>query len=319
MSYPPRDGDLLGPDTLEQAAEWFAILRNEQADEQDHRRWREWLEADERHRQAWALAESIDQQLRSLPGQPAGTALREGTNPHRRRVLKGLAGLAVIAPAAWIGWEFTPLRTMHADFRTAVGEIREIALADGTRVWLNTASALTVDFDTRRRHLKLLSGEILVETAPDARPLVVRTGSGWVSPLGTRFSVRDEGNATRVTVETGRVDLTPARSTSTVTLKAGESTTFNSNSVDPVRAAQAGQTAWQRGTLLADNMRLDVFLNELSRYRHGVIQCHDHVSAIRLVGAYPLADTDRVLDALEQTLPIRVVHLTRWWVRVSPV
>ena len=33
---------------------------------------------------------------------------------------------------------------------------------------------------------------------------------------------------------------------------------------------------------------------------------------------FPLADTDRVLAALQQSLPVEVHSLTRYWVTVGP-
>lgn len=46
-----------------------------------------------------------------------------------------------------------------------------------------------------------------------------------------------------------------------------------------------------------------------------------HDTFLRLLGAFPLHDTDRVLAALaalEATLPVRVQYLAPWWVRVVP-
>jgi len=65
-------------------------------------------------------------------------------------------------------------------------------------------------------------------------------------------------------------------------------------------------------------MPLGRFLAELSRHRPGVLRCDPAVAALELTGVFPLADTDRVLTALQQSLPIKVHSLTRYWVTVMP-
>lgn len=53
-------------DPLEQAAEWFAILQDETATDVDREHWRQWLQANEAHREAWGRVERIDQQFRDV-------------------------------------------------------------------------------------------------------------------------------------------------------------------------------------------------------------------------------------------------------------
>ena len=39
---------------------------------------------------------------------------------------------------------------------------------------------------------------------------------------------------------------------------------------------------------------------------------------LRVVGSYPLADTDRALAALADSLPVRVERRLPWWVQIVP-
>lgn len=110
----------------------------------------------------------------------------------RRTLLKSLAVLAVAAPAGWLGHRQLPWREWTADYRTAAGERRDVRLPDASRVLLNTASAVDVDFGSGARRLVLHEGEILVETALDVaqppRPFVVgwpRAGSGPWAPASS--------------------------------------------------------------------------------------------------------------------------------------
>ena len=65
-------------------------------------------------------------------------------------------------------------------------------------------------------------------------------------------------------------------------------------------------------------MPLGQFLDELARHRPGVLRCDPTVAELPLTGVFPLADTDRVLAALQQSLPVDVQRVTRYWVTVRP-
>ena len=70
--------------------------------------------------------------------------------------------------------------------------------------------------------------------------------------------------------------------------------------------------------LVASDMRLDRFIDELRRYRPGLITLAPEVAGLRLSGVFPLADTDRILQSLVQVLPVRIHVPVRYWVRIGP-
>ncbi|HCE41020.1 MAG TPA: iron dicitrate transport regulator FecR, partial [Alcanivorax sp.] len=75
---------------------------------------------------------------------------------------------------------------------TATGEIRDLGLDDGGRLWLNSATTVDVAYDDALRRVTLHDGEILIQTGADPRrrPFVVDTRHGRLRALGTRFTVR---------------------------------------------------------------------------------------------------------------------------------
>jgi transmembrane sensor len=215
-----------------------------------------------------------------------------------------------------------PWRGWVAAHRTDTGERREIVLADGSRVWLNTATALDVDFSPTLRRIVLHRGEVLITSGHDdasvARPLVVDVPQGRLTALGTRFAVRhEEGGAVRLAVFEGAVEARPAGRGEPRTLTAGEQARVFADRVEPPVAVTGDGDDWTRGMLVADGMRLGDFLAELGRYRTGYLGCAPDVADLRIVGAYPLADTDRVLDALQATLPVKVHRPMPWWAAVG--
>ncbi|BCO31419.1 sensor [Thiohalobacter sp. COW1] len=303
-------------DALEQAAEWFACLQGEEVSATERERWRQWLQASAAHRQAWARVERIDHQFRSLPAQPARQAL-QAAGRSRRRFLKGVVGLGLVAPVGWLAWRQMAPTAGLTRLHTATGEIREIELPDGSRLWLNTDTAVHLDYTPALRRLELLAGEVHLATAADPRPLRIDTPYGPASPLGTRFSVRLEEHRARVAVSAGRVAVTPRQGAGTSEIAAGRVRTFTRRQVSASTPLTSQDAAWPRGMLVADNLALGAFLAELERYRVGVIRCDAGVADLKLVGAYPLEDTDRVLAALEASLPVRVTRITPWWVSVQ--
>lgn len=309
-----------------QAAHWFFLMNSGEATAADRQRWSQWRAADPTHDIAWQRAERVSLQFDLLPRTLAAPALGRPMRVDRRATVKALALLVATVPAGCLAWRTVPARDWLAAHRTATGERRELRLPDGTRLQLNTASALDVAYDGRWRLLRLRAGEILVETAPDAvppdhpayRPLVVETTQGRLRALGTRFVVRqfDDGRS-HVGVLEGAVEVRPDRAADRpVVVHAGEQAGFSSTAVDAVTAAGPQVDDWSRGILRARDMRLQDFVVELGRYRPGVLRCDPAVAELRISGVFQLRDTGPVLDSLPQALPVVVLYRTRYWVTV---
>ncbi len=247
---------------------------------------------------------------------------------NRRAALRTLAVLGTAVPAVWLGWRHAPWQAWAADYSTATGERREVTLADGSRILLDTASAVNVKFDSDQRTIYLRSGAILVTTAPDPttqrRPFAVHTAQGQLRALGTRFTVRQDGDAhtpgpVHVAVTEGAVEVTlRGASSPALVLPAGQQTVLSPQGVAPPTPIDTAAQGWTQGVLYADSMRLDDFCAELARYRPGVIRCAPEVAPLRISGAFQLRDTEYVLTMLATTLPVQVVLRTRFWVTVVP-
>ena len=307
--------------TAREAAEWLATLMSGTAGEDDTRRWRLWREADPINERAWRRIEHLSAGLRQLHPGAARQALAP---PHsgRRRALRTLLWAGAAGAVGWTSLRSPQGRELLADERTATGERREVMLPDGTRVLLDTASAVDVRFDSAERLLLLRAGQILVTSGHphgESRPLIVQSAQGRARALGTRFSVRQEEGATTVAVTEGAVEFAGRGGVSRV-LAAGEWARLGPAGFDAQPRALDEETAlaWTRGQILADGMRLDAFLAELARYRPGLLQCDPAVGALRISGVFPVADTDTVLATLPLSLPVQVRKRTRWWLRVEP-
>jgi transmembrane sensor len=303
---------------LEQAADWFARLGDD-ADADAHTRWRDWLAASPHHRRAWQRVEMIGSRFAQLPVAPASQALQSAAANGRVKRRQLVKALALAGVAVGIGGAFTRSRQWvqwTADFSTGIGERRDVTLADGSRLWLNSGSAADVQFDVAARIIDLRCGEVLIEQAADPRPLCVRTAAGSVLSAGQRFSVRCGRQRTQLAVFAGSVAIRTAAGREAI-VAAGEQRWFSALQIDAVEPVERRREAWSRGLLVAENLQLDAFFDELSQQHRVHFAVAPTIAGLRLVGAYPLDDLDRIIATLEETLPVVVRRPLPWWVAVD--
>jgi len=306
---------------LQAAAQWFAVMRSEVVSEADRQAWHDWLAVPE-HARAWRRVEQISGRFEPLAGDPfspVATALLERRQPSRRQALKTLSVLCGGGALA-LACGAAPWRSWAADQRTAIGEVRDWRLEDGTQLWLNTDSAVDIAYADQIRTVSLYRGELLVQTSGDQRPLVLRTAEGRMQTRdASRFSVLQRNGSTQLSVFGGAVEIQLIEQRRSRTVMHGQQVVFSDHHIEPDHPVQAGRQAWTSGVLLADNLRLDEFVAELSRYRQGYLGCDPRIAGLRVVGAYPLADTDRILEALASTLSLRIDRRLPWWVSLEPL
>lgn len=316
------NSSMINPLILGEAADWLVQLHSGSATPSDHHAIAQWRNRSAEHALAWQRAEALLGEFRSVPANLAIQTLQRAARKDglsRRQTLTRI-GLLLMAGPLGIASQHVSWQQWTADQRTAVGEQKNLQLPDGSQVLLNTESALDIAFTPRERRVVLLDGEVLISTAKDlgARPFIVETPQGIARALGTRFCVRITGSRSQVSVLEGLVEVTPQLLQQSTTLKAGERQNFKLNRLDPLEPFDTSALAWDKGMLLASNMRLDELLGELSRYRPGVLRCHADVAGLRVSGAFSLRDTDASLRLLSDTLPLKISSLTRYWLSVEP-
>ncbi|MFJ5430729.1 FecR domain-containing protein [Pectobacterium actinidiae] len=321
--YRDRQGQPIQPDSAREAVAWLTQLMSDSVTEQDRREWQRWREASPDNEQAWLHIESVCANLGQLNARAAHQSLSTLNGMQRRSVLKALAALCLTGGAGVAGSRTDLWQSLTADYQTQVGEQRHTVLDDGTTLLLNTQTALNVAYGDDLRQIALIRGEVMIETgqaektALYPRPFIVTTAQGTVQALGTRFSLRAQDDHTQVAVYDGAVRLHPQQNGQDVqVVKSGQTATFTTQGCGQIETAKA-EPAWVKGQLLADNQRLVDFVDELSRYRSGVIRCQPQVESLRFSGVFPLSDTDNILAALVEALPVQVRYFSRYWVQIA--
>jgi transmembrane sensor len=317
--------DAIAPRVRDMAIDWIVRLQSGVMTAAEHEALQRWRQANEAHEQAW-------QRVACLPllQQPGAHLLHDATarqalqctgpDPQlRRQVLKRLLVLGVVGSAAWEGADTTALQAVFANYRTRTGERRQWTLPDGSSLWLNTASAINLDFTAQVREVRMVEGELFLGTAPVARGLQLTTPDAMVITDTAQFQVRHDGRGSLVTIVKGQAQLHSLRNQHVLVLKAGWQVRVGRDGIaEPQRADAAFAQAWLRGVLPAERMRLDELLGELSRYRPGILRCHEQVATLRLTGSFSLENTDAALTLIKRSLPVRIERLTRYWVTVVP-
>ena len=308
------------PRLVDQAIEWMITLRFNVADDASTAAFEHWLQTSAEHQRVWQRVATMNDDFALLPAQVGRHALRGARQRISRR--EGLKLLGLVASAAgltWLGRDYTPLPALMADYRTATGERRWVALDDGSHVQLNSASAIDTAFTQERRQVRLRQGEIRVNTGADSRPFWVSSRDGHLRALDTRFLVREDAQGTLLAVQQGCVALFADShgASARQLINPGEQVMFDRNGIHPPVANGLDPWAWSDGVISAQQMRLDDFLAELGRYRHGLLRCSEAVAGLRVSGTYQLDDTDQVLSLLAQSLKVDVTFRSRYWVTVS--
>jgi transmembrane sensor len=295
------------------AAQWLALLESGTANEQDRAGLQRWRDSCASHEQAWQRAQALRQRFADLPSALALQSL-DRPEPGRRVVLKRALGAVALVPAAWLIGRQLPLEVWRADLQTSTGERKEVRLADGSFLQLNTASAVDVDLQSRR--LRLVEGEISLKV-PGASPLTIQARFGQVIVSQGEVCVRQDLRGCRVSVFSGSVQLQSLQGAALV-LRSGQQVSLQATGVGPISPFDVLAPGWREGVLMAKNQPLGDFLRELSTYRPGVLRWEPELEALRVTGSFRLDDTDRVLALLAASLPLEVHSRTRYWVTLLP-
>ncbi|PIF48402.1 FecR family protein [Pseudomonas sp. 29] len=297
------------------AARWFVRLQEPAIEADEQQRFDAWLNEHPQHRDEFQLLQGL-WSAADLLSAPRLEALAE-TPPNRRQrrpLLRYAVAASVLAVALGLGL-FSGLNHpggYRAEFATALGERKHVALPDGSVIDLNSRSRLQVRFEQDRRLIELSEGEAMFSVAHDtSRPFVVEAGSGKVTVTGTRFDVRRDVAQTRVAVEQGTVKVQgrDAADDQFISLSAGLGTHVDAQG--QVAAAYAVNpaelTAWRSGKLVFNNASLSEVAAEVSRYREKPLTVtNPAVASLRLTSVFKSDNTDALLKALPSILPVAV-------------
>ncbi|WEK01849.1 MAG: FecR domain-containing protein [Candidatus Sphingomonas phytovorans] len=232
---------------------------------------------------------------------------RSDALPHKadRKIALGTSLAGAVAAALLLAW-FTPgirfALTPAQEFATRAGEMRTIALEDGSQAVLSGESKIRVKLGSDRREVTLARGEAFFIVQHDStRPFSVTAGEARATVLGTRFDIGLEGKRTDLAVEQGSVRFGQRDALdSGVVLQAGFATALIDDRISRVRATDRGQiAAWREGWIEVEDMPLSRLVAQLQRWAAKPIRIADEaLAAKRVTGRVRLTRPAEQLDNL---------------------
>lgn len=308
---------------LAEAAAWRVRLTEMGVETSDG--LQEWLAADLRNEAAW---QTVQAAWTSFDGNAAAPDLidarqaalrdarRQAAKQWRKRGLTQTltvtaAAVLLVCAGLWGGlaWLGEP-----ALYETALGERRVVTLEDGSRISLDSESAVEVAYRERSRDLRLVRGQARFDVAHDVeRPFSVMARGQKVVATGTAFNVDLTGGAVRVTLIEGRVVVLDERTQRAdellkpqpVELVAGQQLAVTSGA-RAIEAASLEKTgAWERGQLVFENETLASIVSRVSRYsRRRVVVGDANAGALRISGVFNTGDVNGFVDTVTRYLPV---------------
>ncbi|MEA3177119.1 MAG: transrane sensor [Gammaproteobacteria bacterium] len=262
-------------------------------------------------------SDELSAALEALRGRPIVSESRQYAHEWRargtstRRFVLG-AAVAVCVVACFVFG--IPRMAPKTVFATGVGETRPLVLDDGSRILLDTQSRLRVVFTAGARDIELLEGQAHFEVAKDTqRPFRVRTGSAEVVAVGTRFDVATLPARTTVTLIEGRVNVRTLPSAAhaepqVAAMVPGQQLGITSDGqlLDQQVVKIENVTAWQRGTIVLDDVPLPDALAAMNRYSATqIVIPAPWLQSRRVSGVFRVGDVETEALALQRYFGLR--------------
>jgi transmembrane sensor len=331
-----RDGDALAPDDAAALEAWLeADTRHRVAFLRLHAAWEEsrrlqalgagWKQAGPPPRGHWAAPHhgpgiaSLGADAPPLPMPPDLRELRLAPRQRARhegsQATRAFAVLAIVACGMLANWGWQSYHHVEsARYRTALGGIDTVSLADGSKATLASDSLIDVRVSRRERRVALTRGEAIFDVAKDpGRPFVVAGGEREVVAVGTRFSVRRDARELRVVVTEGTVRLqSPAGKPGarpTALLPAGSVALVRADGVlvRSIPVAEAEQLlGWRDGLLVFRDATLADVAAEFNRYNaRKMVVADAEAGALRIGGSFRWDNAEGFARLLERGFPVR--------------
>ena len=231
----------------------------------------------------------------------------------QRRLSRNIMVAAAVAVMLFIVAAIVTVRTFSGveRFQTGIGQIRDIALEDGSTLHLNSDSEAEVRFTDNGRKIRIVKGEASFDVARDPeRPFDVEARSAVIRAVGTAFNVRMRPSIVELTVTHGTVTVHSGDNVQK-RVSAGSGAVIQPRTIaltrlDPKLVGQ--RTAWREQMVELDGETIEQATGEFNRYRAAPILIGDtRVSALRIGGRFRISDSREFLSALQLSLPIRAV------------
>jgi len=242
--------------------------------------------------------------------------------PPRRRWKQWTLAASIATLAVVLG-TVAYLRLSFTHYETRIGEQRDVVLEDGSRVTLNTNTAISVRYSGKQRFIELERGEALFSVQHDAsRPFDVLARGVLTRALGTEFNVDLRRSSLTVSVLEGAVRVTQEDLPGTADAAAaggsagamiptalgkGQALEFRQDEhlVREEKADRRRIDAWRARRIEFSDTPLASAVEEFNRYSTlRLFVGTPELGAVRVTGVFRIGDTEAFLFSLREALNI---------------
>lgn len=326
-----------------EAAAWIVQLYDAKPTAEDLKAFESWLQVSQTHRtvfnrmaRTWIGADSMSElayparKPENHRDSDIGLPVFRFTRVLAGGVITGLIAI-VVALSHWNHLSVpTEQQTLQAHYETAVGELKNITLPDGTGMRLNTSSQSMIAYKKDARLVMLLEGEAHFDVQRDAgKPFVVYAGKVAVRAVGTAFSVYVKGDSVDVIVTEGEVKIASLPRAVDVSVEAdldlleeaemvasfvqGQRAVFR-DKIELVESMKSQEItrklSWQDGMLIFDGDSLQDVVDEVSRYTPREIVILDAaIREMKIGGYFRVGDINPMLETLRTNFGLNVEEI----------
>jgi transmembrane sensor len=301
----------------DEAMTWVVRLTSGESTSEEHDSFRLWRDASPLHAEAlsrarrlWNHLEVVMPEIEQSRAVEPEERNQAGIHAHQRSRSTRRFSTQLTAAATLlltIGLTYQYFHNWRFDQVTVTGETRTVTLADGSKVTLAAGTALSEDFTTGERRVRVARGQAFFRVAHNHRPFVVEAREATIRDVGTAFNVALTSGTTRIVVREGLVDASNGRQR--VRLSAGQGTDVTATGIATAFPADAGrETAWMRGRFVATDRPLGDIIAAIEPYSSRRIIVLNHaVADHRMSAVVNLNSTEEWLVSLGQ---MRNIHVT---------
>lgn len=337
-------------DIQEQACLWISRLDRGLTDSEKSA-LDNWLQESQSHRNALLEAANLWDDM-SVLNELSGLFPRHNTSKEAKatRKLRARAkwsiaaaflvmtmAVGVVVQQIWLD-DSQVIASVSEKVETGIGEQKNIVLADGSTLLLNTNSTVTINYSPDARQIVLLKGEAHFEVAHDtSRPFTVTAGNNAVTAVGTAFNMQFvDDNAFELVVTDGKVLVAdrfnpysngqPLFGSKTITeqgllMFAGEKAVVKGK-VETKENLTANDIeddlAWQKGMIVFKGEPLEKVLEEIGRYTQVRFSISDDaLRKRRVAGYFKVGDINGLLAALKNSFNIEYEKVTDTSIQLS--
>ncbi len=334
IDFPPSSQAI--PTSTGQAAKWAADMYADDVTESKREQFSIWYAESEENRtafkhieQSWAVLDFVTLNDPELDAELDAIA-RKTTMPvarlFSRRMVASIAATLLVIVGALTLFMQGMVPPENQRYMTAIGEIKMIELADGSKITLAGESIFETNFSNIQRKTTLIDGQAYFDVMRDPeRPFLVRTNGTEISVLGTEFDIQKTTADVRISVTEGVVAVADVHKNtapiqevdvelikaSPVKLNIGEQIYVASDGSHSTITSfeQDSLLSWREGVLEYYNDPLSRVIEEVNRYRQiKITLADDNLADMPVTIAFATDKTDNLFEGLELTGIVDVIR-----------